>query len=122
MSWNFRRTAKIGPIRINASKSGVGGSIGTRGLRVGKDAKGRTYTAASIPRTGIYRRDYLKKSHQQTSASALAGTPKNPSAARGAAPPGLHGSPTGIHKSPGSSWLLYFGAAILLAILVRMLF
>jgi hypothetical protein len=52
MGWGFRRSLKFGPVRLNLSKSGVGYSIGGRGFRVGQDAKGRAYTAASIPRYG----------------------------------------------------------------------
>jgi hypothetical protein len=58
MAWRFRRSLKIGPLRLNFSKSGVGYSAGVRGFRVGQDAKGRTYTAASIPGTGLYNRQY----------------------------------------------------------------
>jgi Protein of unknown function (DUF4236) len=39
--------------KLNFSKSGVGYSAGGRGFRVGKDAKGRTYTAASISLTKV---------------------------------------------------------------------
>ena len=58
MAWRFRRSLKLGPIRLNFSKSGIGYSAGVRGFRVGSDAKGRPYTAASIPGTGIYNRQY----------------------------------------------------------------
>jgi hypothetical protein len=58
MAWRFRKSIKLGPLRLNLSKSGVGTSIGVRGFRVGKDAKGRSYTAASIPGTGLYSRTY----------------------------------------------------------------
>lgn len=56
--WTFRKRFKVGPININLSRSGVGGSIGTKGARVGKDAKGRTYTHLSVPKTGVYKRQY----------------------------------------------------------------
>lgn len=59
MGWNLRRSVNLGPLRINLSKAGVGYSVGARGLRVGKDARGRAYSSLSIPGTGIYRRDYL---------------------------------------------------------------
>jgi hypothetical protein len=65
MGWNFRRSAKFGPIKINFSKSGIGYSIGGRNFRVGRDAKGRTYTSTSIPGTGIYRRDVLDDGSEQ---------------------------------------------------------
>jgi hypothetical protein len=58
MAWRFRKSIKLGPLRLNLSKSGIGTSIGVRGFRVGQDAKGRSYTAASIPGTGIYNRSY----------------------------------------------------------------
>jgi hypothetical protein len=35
-------------------------SVGVRGLRIGKDAKGRTYSQTSIPGTGIYNRKYYR--------------------------------------------------------------
>jgi hypothetical protein len=58
MAWRFRKSIKLGPLRFNLSKSGIGTSIGVRGFRVGKDARGRSYTAASIPGTGLYSRTY----------------------------------------------------------------
>jgi hypothetical protein len=64
VGWNFRRSVRLGPFRINLSKSGVGGSVGIPGVRVGKDAKGRTYQQTSVPGTGIYRRDYSGSSTQ----------------------------------------------------------
>jgi hypothetical protein len=58
MGWDFRRSLKLGPLKLNFSKSGMGYSVGARGFRVGQDAKGRSYTAASIPGTGLYSRTY----------------------------------------------------------------
>ena len=63
MAWRFRKSLKLGLIRLNLSKSGVGYSIGGRGFRVGQDAKGRSYTAASIPGTGLYSREYSSQDH-----------------------------------------------------------
>src|SRR4051812_7370225 len=59
MGWNWRKSIRMGPLRVNLSKSGVGYSIGVPGLRLGKDAKGRSYRSVGLPGTGIYRRDYL---------------------------------------------------------------
>lgn len=53
MGWYLRRSKSFGPFRINLSKGGVGWSIGTRGLRIGRSAKGRTTTNVSIPGTGV---------------------------------------------------------------------
>src|ERR1019366_2031533 len=58
MAWRFRRSLNLGPLKLNFSKSGVGYSVGVRGFRVGQNAKGTPYTAASIPGTGIYNRQY----------------------------------------------------------------
>jgi hypothetical protein len=58
MAWSFRRSLNLGPLRINLSRKGAGFSVGARGFRIGRDAVGRQYTQASIPGTGIYRRDY----------------------------------------------------------------
>jgi hypothetical protein len=56
----FRRSVKILPgVRLNLSRSGLGVSAGVRGLRVGVDAKGRKYTSAGIPGTGISTRHYI---------------------------------------------------------------
>lgn len=53
MGWYFRRSKSFGPFRLNLSKGGLGWSIGTRGLRVGRSSKGRTSTNVSIPGTGV---------------------------------------------------------------------
>lgn len=58
MGWGFRKSINFGPLRINASKSGLGYSIGGRGFRVGRDARGRQYRSFSIPGTGIFNRTY----------------------------------------------------------------
>ena len=62
MAWNFRRSIRFGPVRVNLSRSGIGYSIGVRGLRIGRDARRRTYEQISIPKTGIYNRSYGKAS------------------------------------------------------------
>jgi hypothetical protein len=58
MAWRFRKSLRFGPLRFNLSKSGVGYSIGGSGFRAGQDARGRSYTVASIPGTGLYSRTY----------------------------------------------------------------
>jgi hypothetical protein len=114
MPWNFRRSVNLGPFRINASKSGLGYSVGVRGFRVGKDAKGRTYTAASIPDTGIYRRDYLRKAAPQNQAGAnVSATPTLP--VPGAASNKIRTWPN--VRVP--VWLAYVGGAILLYLVIR---
>jgi hypothetical protein len=75
MGWSLRRSLKLGPLKLNFSKSGVGYSVGVRGFRVGKDAKGRSYTSASIPGTGLYSRDYSGSAPRNASPGAISQTP-----------------------------------------------
>lgn len=53
MGFNFRKTIKIGGVNLNLSKRGLGASVGVKGVRVGVNAKGKRYSALSIPGTGI---------------------------------------------------------------------
>lgn len=53
MGMRFRKSTKIGPFRLTASKSGLSVSAGVKGFRVTKTARGGTRSTASIPGTGI---------------------------------------------------------------------
>ncbi len=54
MGLRFRKSINLGGgVRLNISKSGVGYSVGTKGLRVTKTADGKLRTTTSIPGTGI---------------------------------------------------------------------
>lgn len=53
MGFRLRKSVKFGPARINISKSGIGYSVGTKGYRVTKTAKGTIRKTATIPGTGI---------------------------------------------------------------------
>jgi hypothetical protein len=64
MGFYFRRSAKIGPFRINFSKSGVGMSVGVKGLRVGKGPRGN-YIHMTGP-LGIQYRQSLNNSTTKT--------------------------------------------------------
>ena len=66
MGLRFRKSIKMGPVRVNLSKSGVGYSVGGKGFRVTKKAGGGTRTTASIPGTGI---SYSKSTSGKKSAS-----------------------------------------------------
>lgn len=71
MGLNFRKSIKIGPAKVNLSKSGIGYSVGTKGLRVTKKAGGGTRTTASIPGTGI---SYSSSSKKKSSAKTQSNT------------------------------------------------
>jgi hypothetical protein len=106
MAWRFRKSLKLGPVRLNLSKSGIGYSIGGRGFRVGKDAKGRSYTAASIPGTGLYSRTYSR-------------------AAKATAPPTLSAGATGAQPDSGRGlalFLLFAGGVLVGVLLMGILF
>ena len=53
MGLRFRKSIKVGPFRVNLSKSGIGYSYGVKGYRVTHKANGGVRTTASIPGTGI---------------------------------------------------------------------
>lgn len=105
MGWGLRRSLKLGPLKLNFSKSGVGYSVGVRGFRVGTDAKGRSYSAASIPGTGLYSRTYSGK-----------GT-----AAGGDAAPGS-GAPSQQRAGNGPALVVAFIAGGLLVLFLTALF
>ena len=53
MGFRYRKSVNIGPLRLNASKSGLGWSVGVPGARYTKMANGRNRVTASIPGTGV---------------------------------------------------------------------
>ena len=53
MGLRFRKSINLGPLRINLSKSGVGFSLGVKGFRVGRSAKGKNTATVSLPGTGL---------------------------------------------------------------------
>ena len=53
MGFSYCKSVNPGPFRVNLSKSGLGYSVGGRGLRVGTTAREKKYTSFSIPGTGV---------------------------------------------------------------------
>lgn len=53
MGFRFRKSKNFGPFRISVSKSGIGWSVGTKGIRYTKRADGKRQTTLSVPGTGI---------------------------------------------------------------------
>lgn len=78
MAWRFRKSMSLGKgIRLNFGKKGIGMSVGVKGFRVGVGSKG-AYTSTSIPGTGLYSVNYLKKNSQSLqSSSALNSSSSN---------------------------------------------
>lgn len=58
MGFCFRKSIKIGPFRINFSKSGIGWSFGFKGFRYTKKANGKKQKTYSIPGTGLSFKQY----------------------------------------------------------------
>lgn len=53
MGWSYRKSVNFGPVRVNASKSGLGTSFGFPGLRIGVSPDGKRYLRLGIPGTGF---------------------------------------------------------------------
>jgi hypothetical protein len=53
MGFTYRKSVKMGPFRVTASKSGVSYSVGGKGARVTKRANGRVQTTLRAPGTGL---------------------------------------------------------------------
>jgi hypothetical protein len=70
MSWRFRRTLNIGPIRFTLEKTGIGISVGTRGLHIGRSPNGKLYVSAGIPGTGFYWRKDLSAAKRESVGAA----------------------------------------------------
>lgn len=70
MGFGLRKSFKVGGVRFNLSKSGVGASIGVKGFRTGISSSGKSYTSVS---KGMLRKTFYTK----TSSKNLDETPKN---------------------------------------------
>ena len=54
MGFRFRKSFNLGKgIKINLSKSGIGYSVGTKGVRVSKTAKGTVRKTVTLPGSGL---------------------------------------------------------------------
>jgi Protein of unknown function (DUF4236) len=53
VGWSYRKSIKVGPFRLNLSRSGVGHSVGVRGARYTRTARGRKEMTFRIPGTGL---------------------------------------------------------------------
>jgi membrane protein implicated in regulation of membrane protease activity len=54
MSWQYRKSKKVGPFRFTASKRGISSSVGFGGYRVTRRADGSYQRTVRTPGTGIY--------------------------------------------------------------------
>ena len=69
MGWRFRKRIKIFPgIHINISKRGVSANVGVKGANISFGPDG-TYVNTGLPGTGLYRRDRVSGSSDNTQTS-----------------------------------------------------
>jgi hypothetical protein len=54
MAFHFRRSKKVGPLRITASKRGLSVSGGAGGVRSSKSTTGRRTSTVRVPGTGVF--------------------------------------------------------------------
>jgi hypothetical protein len=73
MPFYIRKAFKFGPFRLNLSKSGVGTSVGVRGLRVGEKPSGQAYLHAGGG--GLYIRENLGKDPAVSAAGSAVTSP-----------------------------------------------
>jgi hypothetical protein len=69
MGWFLRKAFRVGPLRLNLSKRGIGASVGVKGARLGVDAAGRPYAAGG--RYGLYFRERLGAASERTTGSEM---------------------------------------------------
>ena len=89
MGLRFRRSAKLGPFRITATKRGLSTSFGVRGARVGINSRGQVRRTIGLPGTGIYDTEIINPSTSShvthhaaapaSAASPASGVPSTPS-------------------------------------------
>ena len=77
MGFRFRKSKKIGPFRVNVSKSGIGWSVGTKGFRYTKRADGKTQKTYSIPGTGISYVDVKGKNKKSSNINNISSSSNN---------------------------------------------
>jgi hypothetical protein len=53
MGFRYRKSLRLGPVRINLGKRGIGTSIGIPGFRVTNSSNGRKYVTLGLPGTGL---------------------------------------------------------------------
>ena len=86
MGRRYRKSIKLGPLRINLSGSGVGYSVGNKYYRVTKKANGGMRTTATLPGTGISDvKEYSKDQVEEAAKMAKQKKKKVPGIVGGAA-------------------------------------
>lgn len=61
MGWQYRKSTKIGPFRVTATKKGISTSAGVKGFLVSKGSDGKTRSTVSVPGVGLRKTKVWKK-------------------------------------------------------------
>lgn len=79
MGFRYRKSVNFGPVRINLSKSGIGWSVGVKGARFTKKARGGYRTTVGVPGTGVsYVKDYPDKQSNPANSTGQMEQPYRP--------------------------------------------
>jgi membrane protein implicated in regulation of membrane protease activity len=73
MSWQYRKSKKVGPFRFTASKRGISTSVGFGPLRMTRRADGGYQRTVRIPGTGLRTTTRLSSPRQQPQSGLLGG-------------------------------------------------
>src|SRR5690349_13156869 len=76
MGFFFRRSARLGPFRLNLSKSGIGASVGVMGARLTMTPRGTSYV--TVGSHGFYYRETISNRSQTRPASPVVPTLTDP--------------------------------------------
>ncbi|MCA2245950.1 DUF4236 domain-containing protein [Mycobacterium sp. WUMAC-067] len=68
MSWQYRKSKKVGPFRFTASRRGISSSVGFGGYRVTRRADGSYQRTVRVPGTGVYNTTRISSPRQPQSA------------------------------------------------------
>src|SRR6202163_2733527 len=72
----FRRSTRVGPFRLNFSRSGIGASVGVKGARLTMTSRGTTYV--TVGSHGFYYRETLSNRDDIRRVHPTARTPAQP--------------------------------------------
>lgn len=112
MGWYLRKSVRVGPLRLNFSKRGLGMSTGVKGFRIGTGPRG-PYVAGG--RGGLYFRQSLARGGRRRQRPARTAPPVTTHAYAGtrAAVPNSQGMPAAPGMSAPASRHVYRGSSLI---------
>lgn len=76
MAFRFRRSKKVGPFRLTATKSGLSLSAGVPGARMSVNTRGQTRRTTGIPGSGIYQTTVTSNGHPKAGSQVAPNQPR----------------------------------------------